>query len=218
MGAHHLHVLRPPLAGGRGADIIPTGASSNIIAFNRGDGIDTILASPGASNTLSLGKGISYANLSLSKSANDLVLNTGRGESIRLQGWYADLASQGVTTLQVLQEDSATYDPTSTNVLYDNKVETFDFGKLVEQFDQARAATPSLTSWGMMNGLLNAHLYGSDHPEMDGELAYHYAKNGSLVGIDLAPPAASAQELRLIQAEQAAYAWNAANQIDNAVR
>lgn len=205
-------------AGGKGSDIITTGASSNIIAFNRGDGIDTILASPGASNTLSLGKGISYANLSLSKSANDLVLNTGSGESICLQGWYADLASHSVTTLQVLQENSATYDPSSTNVLYDNKVETFDFGKLVEQFDQARAARPSLTSWGMMNGLLNAHLYGNDNPEVDGELAYHYAKNGSLVGLDLAPAVAIAQELGLIGAEQAAYEWNAVNRIDNAVR
>jgi hypothetical protein len=41
-------------------------------------------------------------------------------------------------------------------------VEQFDFQALVAAFDTAGAADPALTSWGLMNALLDTHLGGSD--------------------------------------------------------
>ena len=41
----------------------PTGSGQDIIAFNRGDGHDKIVASTGQDNTLSLGNGITCADL-----------------------------------------------------------------------------------------------------------------------------------------------------------
>lgn len=52
--------------GGLGIDTITTGTGADIIAFNKGDGQDTIVASTGTDNTISLGGGIQYANLSMS--------------------------------------------------------------------------------------------------------------------------------------------------------
>lgn len=65
------------LKGGAGNDLIHTGRGADIIAFNRGGGRDTILASAGKDNTVSLANGIVYADLLFTKSGNDLVLETG---------------------------------------------------------------------------------------------------------------------------------------------
>ncbi len=65
------------------------GLGGDIIAFNRGDGQDVVNASTGADNTLSLGGGIRYTDLSFSKSANDLMLSLGNAEQITLKDWYA---------------------------------------------------------------------------------------------------------------------------------
>jgi hypothetical protein len=58
---------------------------ADVIAFNRGDGQDVINASKGKDNTLSLGGGITYSNLSFVKSANDLILVTGASDQITLK-------------------------------------------------------------------------------------------------------------------------------------
>src|SRR6185436_10893871 len=49
--------------GGSGNDTVTTGAGSDVIAFNRGDGQDAVTASQGADNTVSLGGGIAYQDL-----------------------------------------------------------------------------------------------------------------------------------------------------------
>jgi hypothetical protein len=52
-------------------------------------------------------------------------------------------------------------------------------------FDHARAQSPGLTSWAVTNALLQFHLAGSDDAALGGDLAYWYARNGSLSGISL---------------------------------
>ncbi|OGI41303.1 MAG: hypothetical protein A2140_02755 [Candidatus Muproteobacteria bacterium RBG_16_62_13] len=174
------------IAGGKGSDAIVTGAMSNVVAFNSGDGQDTIQATPGAENTLSLGGGIGYSDLAFKKSGDDLILNIGKTDSITLQGWYGSASNHDFVTLQVIEEAARDYSALSSDPLRNKKIEEFDFGSLVAQFDQALAANPSLTSWSLMNGLLAAHLGGSDTAAAGGDLAYQYGLRGDLSRMDLA--------------------------------
>src|SRR3569623_1612877 len=88
--------------GGTGFDTIATGAGYDIIAFIRGDGQDTVVASVGADNTISLGGGINYQNMALSKTGNDLILLVGNGDQITLQNWFDSQANRSVYDLQLV--------------------------------------------------------------------------------------------------------------------
>ncbi len=172
-------------AGGQGNDTISTGAGQDIIAFNLGDGQDSILASSGADNTLSLGGGIRYEDLAFRKASNDLILEVGNGEQITFKNWYSGAGNRSVTNLQVIAEAMADYSTSATNPMKDNKIEQFNFAGLVDRFDQARFSTTNLTRWTLMNGLLDMHLSGSDSEAIGGDLAYQYGKQGTLSGIAL---------------------------------
>ena len=170
--------------GGTGNDTIATCSGYHVIAFNTGDGQDTVNAAIGSSNTVSLGGSIDYANLALSKSGNNLILKTGGTDQITFKDWYVGTAFHSVVNLQVIAESMAGFNPLGSNVLKDKKVENFDFTKLVAAFDTARTATPSLTSWSMTNSLLAFHLgAGSDTAAIGGDLAYQYGKNGTITGM-----------------------------------
>ncbi len=171
--------------GGAGNDTITTGAGADVIAFNRGSGKDTIKASTGADNSLSLGGGICYSDLAFSKSSNNLVLSTGNGESITLQNWYTNTANHSLLTLQMIEEAAIDFNPTGSDVLRDNKIETFNFQGLVDCFDQAMAANPGITSWALTQALTDFHLSGSDTDVLGGDLAYQYGKNGNLSNVGL---------------------------------
>ena len=173
--------------GGTGNDTITTGTGVDILAFNRGDGLDTVNASSGADNVLSLGGGIAYADLAFRVVGADLVLDTGASESLTFKSWYTGTTNKSVGTLQVLAEAMPGYSPTSPDPLLDNKVETFNFTALVAAFDAARAANQNLTSWNLMNGLLDAHLSGSDTAALGGDLAYQYGVAGTVAGIGFNP-------------------------------
>lgn len=154
---------------------------------NQGDGQDTLSASIGTVNTISLGGGISYADIALRKHGNNLILETGNSEKITLQNWYNSTDNyKSVATLQVIAEAMSGFDANGSNTLLDNKVETFDFISLVNEFDQALAANPTLTSWAMSDALLDFHLGGSDSAAIGGDLAYQYGKAGALAGISTA--------------------------------
>jgi Ca2+-binding RTX toxin-like protein len=171
--------------GGTGNDTITTGTGADIIAFNRGDGQDTVVASTGADNTISLGGGIHYQDLAMSKSGSDLILTTGSGEQILMQNWYSGTTNHSIANLQLVL-DASTYNASSSDTLLNHQVQNFDFALLAQNFDQALATTPTLTSWSMTNALLTAHLAGSDTAALGGDLAYQYNLNGSLAGIGLA--------------------------------
>ncbi len=170
-------------AGAEGDDTIHTGAGANVIAYNAGDGYDLVFSDAAAANTLSFGGGIGYDDLSLSKSGNDLIVNTGSGEGVVLKDWYA--GNDNVLDLQVILDATEEFDAQSQDPLYNRKVQTFDFRGMVAQFDQALAQSPGLTSWALTNALLQFHLSGSDDEALGGDLAYWYGKNNGFTGIGL---------------------------------
>ncbi len=171
--------------GGPGNDIISTGSGADIIAFNRGDGQDTILASTGKDNTISLGKGIAYADVLLSKSGSDLVLATGQNEQITLKNWYSSSVYRSIANLQFVTDTSTNYAPDSTDSLLENKIQTFNFDKIVSHFDQAQSANAGVSSWALTSALLDAHLASSDLAGLGGELTYGYGKNSNLSDISV---------------------------------
>lgn len=181
------------IAGGEDNDVIVTGAGSHVVAFNRGDGLDTIEAAAGAANTLSLGGGIQYSNLKFAQSGNDLILEVGRRDAVTFKDWYVDAANQSFVTLQVVNRGGSDEGENhrSRDPLRDQQIEEFDFGRLVAAFDQARAANPSLASWNLMNGMLDAHLGGSDTAALGGDMAYQYGIRGELSRLDIAAVQAS---------------------------
>ncbi len=178
--------------GGRGNDITCTGSGADIIAFNRGDGQDTVVAGAGCDNTVSLGGGIDYQDLTMSKSGNDLILDTGRStisgqghDQITMKNWFGDTANHSIANLQIVL-DADTYDPSSSDSMLNHRVQSFDFALLAQEFDEALAAEPGLNAWNLTDALLSAHLAGSDAAALGGDLAYQYNLSGSLAGLSLA--------------------------------
>jgi Ca2+-binding RTX toxin-like protein len=171
--------------GGKGDDSLTTGKGEDIIAFNRGDGKDTLNPSGGAGDTLSLGGGIRYQDLALSKKSKDLIVEVGNGEKIILKDWYASSKNKSVLNLQVITDAMVAYDPNSLNPLLNKRVNDFDFTALVDKYDQARGKNKNLAHWSVMNSLLDAHLAASDSEALGGDLAYQYGKNGTLAGMGL---------------------------------
>jgi Ca2+-binding RTX toxin-like protein len=196
-------------AGGVGNDAITLASPHNVVAFNAGDGQDVVAG--GGANVLSLGGGIEMSGLTFSKNANDLTLSDGKGDSITFQNWYLGGTNHDFVTLQVIEAAAPSYNPASSNVLYNQKVETFDFGKLVTQFDAARAANPSLTSWTLMNGLLSAHLAGSDTQALGGDLAYYYGTSG-LSGMDVTAAQGTVKSTQFGSSAQTVDTWQSISQ------
>ncbi len=184
--------------GGLGNDTYTTAGGNDIILFNKGDGQDTFATGGTGSDTLSLGgSGLTYADLTFSKSTNDLVLKVGTTDQITFKDWYAATPSKPVTRLQVMAEAMAGFVQGGSNPLMDQKVENFNFTSLVGAFDAARAANSSLTSWALTNALTNFQLAGSDTAAMGGDLAYQYGKNGTLAGIGVTPALSTLSDTNL---------------------
>lgn len=175
------------IIGGAGADTITTGTGADVIAFNLGDGADIVNASTTKDNTLSLGKGIKYADLLFKKNGNDLILVTGATDQVTFKDWYLATTNHSIANLQIVIEGTTDYNAASNSVINNKKIENFNFDGLVTKFDQARTATPTLTSWALSSSLLSFYLTSSDTAAIGGDLAYQYAKNGNLSNISLTP-------------------------------
>ena len=175
------------LIGGAGNDTIRTGAGSDIVAFNRGDGHDTVFTDRVADNTLSLGGGIGMNDLSLSRNGRDLILNTGSGDDITIKNWYDGARTNNqhasFANLQVIEDAAADFNANSSDPLRHQRVQDFDFKGIVTAFDAQRALNPGLSSWALGAALLNFHLSGSDNAAIGGDLAYQYGHQGTLAGI-----------------------------------
>jgi Ca2+-binding RTX toxin-like protein len=169
--------------GGLGNDTLTTAAGNDLILFNKGDGQDTVAAGGTGKDTLSLGGGIAYADLALSKASNDLVLKVGAAESITFKNWYATTPSKPVANLQVIAEAMAGFVAGGIDPLKNQKVENFNFTGLVDSFDAARVANTGLTSWALSDALTKFQLAGSDSAALGGDIAYQYGKNGNLAAI-----------------------------------
>jgi Ca2+-binding RTX toxin-like protein len=205
------------LAAGAGNDAITLGTGASVVAYNTGDGKTAITAGAGGGNVLSLGHGTAYSNLSFSKSGNNLILNTGSG-AITLNNWYSGGANQDFVTLQVIEQSASTYSATSTNPLYNQGVEEFNFGQLVSQFNAALAAQPTLTSWNLMNGLLSAHMSGSNTAAFGGDLAYYDGMNGNLTGMNLSAADSTLGNSSFGRTTQTIDSWSGINNSNNKLR
>jgi Ca2+-binding RTX toxin-like protein len=162
--------------GGAGDDTIRLGGGSDIIAYNRGDGRDTVVAGDNGTATLSLGAGIRLQDLAFRRSGDNLLLETGGGGTITFDRWYR--GRQAVSKLQFVTDGM-----TGGGSLLNQEIETFDFKKLVGAFDSARNRNPGLSKWALTNGLASFDLGGSNDAAIGGDLAYIYGTAGSLAGI-----------------------------------
>jgi len=169
--------------GGIGNDIINTGDGADIIAFNRGDGMDVVNGGIGTDNTLSLGGGIKYADLALSKSGNSLILEVGNADQVTLANWYDTTANhKSILNLQIIADVMAGFDPASSDPLLNKSIQNFDFTAIVNAFDQANGGSANFLHWSATNSLLTAHLSASDNEALGGDLANQYGKNGNFGG------------------------------------
>ena len=195
-------------AAGAGTDVISLGsgtASNAVVGFNANDGKASITANTSIHNdVLSLGGGIAYANLTFSKSGNNLILNTGGTSAITLTNWYSASTNQDFATLQVIEQSATTYNASSTNALYNSEVETFDFSKLVAAFNAASAPA----NWALSNALLTDHLSSSNSVALGGDLAYYDGLNsGGLSGMNLATAVSTLQSTSFGKTAQTLDAW-----------
>jgi Ca2+-binding RTX toxin-like protein len=151
--------------GGAGDDWVDSYAAGNVIAFNPGDGHDTVYAANAL--ILSLGGGIDAAALSLSPEAGDLLLTIGANDSIRLTRQFeADPDAWPRITLQLF-----------------GSVHFYDFNAVVADFRQAVATDPLLQKFAL-GAVLQGHESAVSNTEaLGGELAHRYATTGNLNGL-----------------------------------
>ena len=196
------------MACGAGTDAITLGSAASVVSYTAGDGKATVAAGSYLQDTVSLGKGIAYSDLTFSKSGNNLVLNTGGTGSITFTNWYTGSANQDIVTLQVIEQSAATYNAGSSNTLYNQKVEEFNFTQLVSAFNSALAASPGMTSWSLSNSLLSAHLAGSgDGAAIGGDLAYFDGMNGNLTGLNMSAAVSTLQGTTFGKGNQTIDPW-----------
>jgi hypothetical protein len=167
---------------------VTTGGGADVIAFDQGDGADVVNASTGTDDTLSIGGGIAYSDLTLRKSGLDLILDAKNGDQITLKSWYqTSVNNKSVLNLQVVADALAAFDPASSDPMLNKRVVNFNFAGIVSAFDAALAANPSLTSWSVTNALAANRLSGSDTAAIGGDFAYDYGHRASLANIGATP-------------------------------
>ncbi|MEO6745638.1 MAG: calcium-binding protein [Caldimonas sp.] len=178
------------LAGGRGDDTLTMGGGTDVICFNRGDGLDTLNApTSGAglgerNDTLSIG-GVGFSQLQLSRDTSDLLVKvSGSSDVLRIKSWYLGGTSQTINRLQVVVDSTSEFAPGGTDVLRSSRLCVLDFVSLVNAFDAARAANPSLVNWTPTDGqFMAARVGSSDSAAIGGTLAYRYATDGTLAQV-----------------------------------
>ena len=168
------------MIGGKGTDKLVLGGGYDVIAFNRGDGKDTV-SGKDSNATLSLGGGIRYQDLTLRRGGRDLILEDGAGDRITFDSWYDGKRYQSVSKLQIITGSPTTAQ--SHDPLASDKVETFDFKGVVAAFDAANSSGHGVSKWALTNALAQFQLGGSDSAALGGDMAYQYGVNGTLAGV-----------------------------------
>ncbi|MHB1198401.1 MAG: putative Ig domain-containing protein [Polaromonas sp.] len=152
------------MVGGKGFDVVNSGGVNDVIGFNAGDGEDSVYVSNAL--TFSLGGGISADSLSLRVDGYDVVLDAGNGDAIRFKylQYYYDTTNLPAMTLQIIAGD----------------IRTYDFNAVLAAWETELAQGGSASNWPLADALAT-NLFGAsgDHV-IGGELAYRYAKDGSL--------------------------------------
>ncbi|WP_091938976.1 hypothetical protein [Propionivibrio dicarboxylicus] len=193
------------IIGGAGNDTMTLGSGTNVLAFDVGDGKDTVRASAGEHNVLSLGGALTPDALSFSKSGDALVLGVGENDAISFRDWYASPANRCLKTLQLIVDDQLGV-PENLRTC---TVETFDFNALADRFDQARAADPAVRAWQLSNTLFDACMGTGKTTALGGDLAYQYALRGTLSGMDIAAATAVLADPQFGRSAQTVSSWGA---------
>ncbi len=150
--------------GGAGNDWIGHFINGGVVAFNPGDGNDTVHVA--GNLTLSIGGGVVAGDLSLAQDGADLILSVGAGDTIRLtrQG-EMDAGAWPAITLQLF-----------------GSVYSYDFNAVIAEFNAQAATNPALTL--LLGAILPAHLVSySQDQGLGGAIAWQYATIGSLDGL-----------------------------------
>jgi VCBS repeat-containing protein len=173
------------LLGGSGFDRIDGGGGVDVLLFNRGDG-DDVVATRAGRMTVSVGGGVRYEDLRLSRSGNDLLLEMGACDEIRFDDWYRRGTQKPVLTLQVVAESMSGFVAGGSQPLRDHRIESFDLSGVIARFDQQTRGRSYVSGWAVSSSLTAFHLGGSDSEAIGGELAYRYGLTGSLAGLSAA--------------------------------
>jgi Ca2+-binding RTX toxin-like protein len=159
------------MIGGAGSDNSVIYSGSAIVAFNAGDGQDSI----GVDNTtvsswaLSLGGGIVIDDITVSLESVELVFGFGSGDVIRI---YVgpDEPELPATVLQVIGAD----------------IRTYDLNAVIGAFYTALAEDPELAHWSATQALEDNLVATSTTEAIGGTIAWQYATSGSVEGMTTA--------------------------------
>jgi Ca2+-binding RTX toxin-like protein len=156
---------RSIVVGGTGDDWADVYGPDSVVAFNPGDGADTVYVKDAF--TLSIGGGIGAQDLSLSLDEGDIVLAVGSADSVRLSRQSEpDPQAWPQITLQLF-----------------GSVHTYDFNAVIDEFYAAIAADPSLTEFGL-GDVLPGHLIASSETDaFGGAIAHQYGTLGTMGGL-----------------------------------
>lgn len=170
------------LAGGAGADLNVIDRGSDIVAFNRGDGEDRVEIGGTAIAHLSLGGGVVKDDLRFSRSADDLVVDTGvAGDRLTFAEWFRGAARPAGAQFQFIGT-GVLEDGTSTTT-----VERYDFATVLAELHAQQDTDQAIAGQWQQAFLAMDALDAADAAEaLGGDLAVHYGLAGSFSGIPVA--------------------------------
>jgi Ca2+-binding RTX toxin-like protein len=175
------------LAGGAGADVLSGVEGGDLVAFNRGDGADRLVAPRAGFGTLSLGGGLGLPDLALTRAGADLVLHAGDTDSLTFEGWYAATPVRPLTRLQIvaLPVTAPVGSVAPAGVLADQRAEWFSLTGIVSSYDAALAKSPGLSRWAIAGSAAAFHQGGSDDRMFGGDLAWWVARGAPEAGLSV---------------------------------
>lgn len=158
------------IIGGAGNDDI-TSTQADVVAFNAGDGVDTLYV--GNALILSLGGGIRADSLSMTMDGRDVILNCG-GDAIRLIGILPDE-----------EDEDSTAQPEITLQIIGSDIRIFDLNAVIDAFVAAVENGSSAINWTIADVLASSLIRSTD-TAIGGILAQQYAQDGHLGSLDSA--------------------------------
>lgn len=182
------------IAGGDGFDFIEVASAHVVMLLNSGDDGDVITsttdwgraggASPEelAGSTISFGNGIVPEDVSLTRDARDLLVNTGMREGVRLVGYFDDEGQPAdwLAQLQFVMQATATFVPDGAGQSGDSPVLVLDVAPLLDEF--VAADLPPGTAWTIGDSESSSNALHLDDEAIGGQVAYEYALVGSGAG------------------------------------
>ncbi|MDO8416574.1 MAG: calcium-binding protein, partial [Agitococcus sp.] len=180
--------------GGLDNDTFNVTGTGAVLAINKGDGNDAVNGlghgNAGRSAVLSLGGGLQYADISLTRETNDLIVHEGAGasRSIRLKDWYdanGGTSTDAHVTLQLIASASSPFDAGTAGSNFAHAVESFDFNQFAGAFDSAQVANPAITSWALAQSMVDDYVASSESQAIGGDAAWYYGNQGTMSGLAL---------------------------------